>query len=103
MRKGNWPGDWKAVCDVCGFWFHSSDLQKRWDNLMVCHKDYETKHPQLYIKVLPETIAPPWVRTDPADTFVAVCTLLTNQGVADAGTADCAQADRNNNLPYQSI
>lgn len=103
MRKGTWPGDYKSVCDVCGFWFPSSDLRKRWDNLMVCSKDFEVKHPQLYIKVAPETIAPPWVRSEPADTFIQVCTLLTRQGVAGFGTAGCATAGLDISLPNQSI
>lgn len=104
MEHGRWPGTWKAVCDVCGFQFASDKLKKRWDSLMVCEADYETKHPQLSIRVKPESAVPPWTRpeTEP-DQFVVFCTLITNQGLADIGTADCARADIDNNLPFQSI
>lgn len=99
MKKGTWPGTWKVVCDVCGFWYRSDEIKQRWDGLYTCHKDWEVKHPQLYIRIPPETIVPPFVRPDPEDVFINVCTLLTMQGVADEGTADCAQADLDNNIP----
>lgn len=73
MRKAKWPGEWKAVCDTCGFQFPSSDLQKRWDGLMVCAKDYETRHPMDFLRTRPETAIPTFVRPEPAtDTFVSV-------------------------------
>lgn len=35
---------WNASCDVCGFQFKASELRKRWDGLIVCDKDFETRH-----------------------------------------------------------
>jgi hypothetical protein len=95
MRHGRWPGTWKTVCDVCGFWFPSEDLKDRWDGLKVCAKDWEIKHPQLTIRVPPEHVAPPWTRPDPPDSFVpgSSCTLWGRSAYADLATADCAQAD----------
>jgi hypothetical protein len=55
-------GDWNAFCDVCGFKFKSSELRKRWDNLMVCAEDFEMRHPQDLIKSIPEKPAPPFSR-----------------------------------------
>lgn len=85
MRKQPWPGTWLAVCDVCGFEFPSNEIKDRWDGLKVCSKDWEVKHPQLYIRAPRESIAPPWVRPEPADAFVTFCTL--DQSMAIPGTA----------------
>jgi hypothetical protein len=39
------PGDYFLLCDVCGFKIRRSEARKRWDNAMVCSKDYEERHP----------------------------------------------------------
>lgn len=56
------PGEWNACCDVCSFKFKSSELRRRWDNLMVCDKDYEERHPQDLIRVPQEHPEVPWAR-----------------------------------------
>jgi hypothetical protein len=69
MKRAKWPGEWKVVCDVCGFQFPSGDVKKRWDGLIVCHNDWETRHPQDFLKVKSETRTPPFVRTEPEPVF----------------------------------
>lgn len=93
MKKARWPGEWKVVCQVCGFWYPSGDIKKRWDNLLVCKKDFETRHPQDFLRAKPERITPPFVSSEPADTFVHLCTIESQSAYADMGTADCAKAD----------
>lgn len=88
-------GQWNALCDVCGVKFKSSDLKKRWDGLMVCHKDFEHDHPQKYLRVNQRSDAVPWVRSQPTDVFVGpACDIVTSSAMADFGTADCAVADQ---------
>ena len=72
MRKVRWPGEWKVVCDVCGFWHSSNDVRKRWDGAIVCRKDFETRHPQDFLRVRAETVAPPYVRPEPTDVFTDI-------------------------------
>lgn len=103
MRHGPWPGTWKVVCDVCGFWYASDKIKDRWDGLKVCHDDWEPKHPQLYIRVFPETIVPPFVRTEPADAFVAICTLITSQAIPGYAQPGCMIPSLDNTLPNQNI
>ena len=55
-------GRYHALCDVCGFSFHDNELQKRWDGMMVCHKDFETRHPQDFAKVPRTEKSPEWTR-----------------------------------------
>lgn len=75
LDGGKWPGQWRVVCDVCGFKFHSGDLRKRWDNLMVCQKDWEVKHPQLMIRVNTHMSYPDYRRQEQPDTFTSVTYL----------------------------
>ena len=86
------PGLWEAICDVCGRKFKASSLQKRWDGLMVCPGDYETRQPQDFVRGVADTQVPPWTRPEAQDTFIFFCTLVTIQGQADIGVADCARA-----------
>lgn len=85
-------GEWNSICDVCGFKYKSSQLRKRWDGLMVCNQDYETRHDQDLIRAKPEKAPPPWVRPEPEDQFLLVCNLFTRSAYAGLGTAGCMQA-----------
>jgi hypothetical protein len=92
------PGSWNVICDVCGVRFKSHEVKKRWDGLIVCKDDWETDHPQKFIKTRADPKQVPFIRQEPPDQFIAVCTVITSQGRADMGTADCAQADITRNL-----
>lgn len=72
MRNYLVIGEWNAICDVCGLKFKSSMLQRRWDGLMTCDKDWETRHPQDFLRVNKEVISPPWVRPEGEDSFISV-------------------------------
>lgn len=90
------PGQWKAICDVCGFEFYSSELKKRWDGLMVCHEDFEHDHPQKFLKVKEYSVGVPWSRPEPEDEFLKVCYPYSSQCYADISEADCMRADTQN-------
>jgi len=66
------PGDHWAVCDVCGVEFRQSQLKETWDNKVVCKKDYESRHPQDFVRAKDESPqAKGIVRSEPADEFVS--------------------------------
>lgn len=77
--KRTWfaSGDWNAICDVCGFKFKASHLKLRWDGLMVCTKDWEPRHPQEFIRPIPDQERLPWTRPEGNDQFISV-TVNTN-------------------------
>ena len=56
-------GEWNAICDRCGFQYKSGDLRREWDGLMVCRSCWEPRHPQDFIKAIPEKVIP-WSRPD---------------------------------------
>ena len=86
-------GQWNSICDRCGFKFKSAELRKDWQGLMVCEKDYETRHPQDFIKVRPEKAIPDWTRPRTQDVFTHVCFVWESSGYADLLSADCGRAD----------
>ena len=95
-------GQWNVVCDVCGLKFKNTDLRQDWRGLWVCHKDYEPKHPQLYIKVPKDDPSVPWARPD-NDTNVTApaCYLWNIEAFTGMATTGCAQVG--NILPFNSI
>lgn len=63
-------GQWNAVCDVCAQKYKSSEMRKRWDGLMVCPRDWEPRHPQDFLRSVPDHQAVPWSRPETPDVFV---------------------------------
>lgn len=65
------PGDYYILCDRCGFKIRQSESKKTWDNLVVCKKDWEPRHPQDLIKPVREQQIVPFARSEPADRFLS--------------------------------
>ena len=68
-ETGYKPGEWKAVCDICGFDFFPSELREDWRGYRVCKKDFEPRHPQDFVRPKPEKGPPSWTR--PAEIITA--------------------------------
>lgn len=88
-------GSWAAICDVCGFEFKSDQLRKNWKGLMVCHNDYEQRHPQEFIRARHEDTSVPWTRPESTDIEVAVCYIWGSSGYSGLGVAGCMVAGNN--------
>jgi hypothetical protein len=86
-------GSHNGICDVCGHKFKFTELMKRWDGLIVCKDDFETDHPQKYIRVRESGLAVPEIRDRPGDVFTEYCTMWSRYAYADLATADCGTAD----------
>lgn len=87
-------GDWNTICDSCGRKFKASSLRQRWDGLMVCNEDWETRHPQDFLRVQKERIAVPFSRPDVLTIFTASCTIVNSQAVAGLAVAGCMVAGK---------
>ena len=61
------PGSYSAICDVCGLKYKASELMKRWDGAMVCKWDYETRHPQEFVRAKRDNPVLPFIRPDSTD------------------------------------
>lgn len=56
------PGEWNAIDDITGFQAKSGELGHQWDGLMV--RDVEERHPQDFLRSVPDHIETPWTRPD---------------------------------------
>lgn len=56
------PGEWNAICDQCGGKFKASQLLLQWDNFRVCEGCYDPRHPQDFVRPIPDPSPPPWTR-----------------------------------------
>jgi len=59
-----YSGDHNAYCQVCGFRYRASELRRRWDGLLVCNDDFESKHDADMRDPhrIPKESLPSWVR-----------------------------------------
>lgn len=60
-------GQWKVICDRCGFTYKSRQLRLEWTNLRVCsgpgtNDCWEARNTQEKVRGKPDMQAPPWVR-----------------------------------------
>lgn len=56
-NPGYKSGSHWAVCDSCGCQFRAEDLKETWDHFWVCDEDFESRHPQDFLRVKEEKIA----------------------------------------------
>lgn len=63
-------GDHLATCDACGQTYYASQMRMRWDNLFVCQEDYEVRHPQDFVRAIPDDPRAEPARPPPTDAFV---------------------------------
>lgn len=58
-------GDWKIVCDQCGFVRYASQVSKQWNGLIVCSDTcFEERHPQEFVRGRIDRQVPPFVRPE---------------------------------------
>lgn len=55
---------YKVICQRCGFEYKNWQLQKEWTDLMVCEYCYDPRHPQDYVKAMPDDMRVPYVRPE---------------------------------------
>jgi len=63
-------GDHRACCDICGQTFYASEMKMRWDNLFCCKEDWEIRHPQDFVRAIPDDPRAEPARPPPADFFI---------------------------------
>jgi len=75
------PGDFWRMCSRCGFRFRASQTYLTWDGLYVCIDDFETRHPQDFVRGRADQIRAPNPRPEPEPVFVTGTDyILTEDG-----------------------
>lgn len=83
-------GDWNAVCFECGRKFKASEMRKHWQGYYTCQRCWKPRHPQDFVRAVPDEQAPPWTQPPPADEFTAVCDQEGISCWADLAVAECS-------------
>lgn len=93
MRTGGYrPGQHWITCQVCGQVYRPKDTRRRWDGAIVCKWDYETRHPQEFVRATKDTFAAQGlVNPEPTDKFVT-WTCTTRSAIAGMAIVGCAIA-----------
>ena len=90
-RSDYWsPGAWNARCSMCGFKFKSFELTKNWQGMYRCSRCQETRHPQDFVRAVPDIQTPPWVQPGSGENWVAVCSPNGRTAIPGYATAGCA-------------
>lgn len=65
-------GAHNVICDASGFKIKSTESRKMWDDKIVHHKYFESRHPMDFLRGFPDNPAVPDARPDSTPTFVGV-------------------------------
>lgn len=101
-NPGFLPGANWFECPRCSFVIYASDARKEWTGLYVCPECWDPRHPQDFVRGVPDNQRPTGpVRSESTDTFVSVTYTLNTgytghgsyaiSGIARAGQARCGK------------
>lgn len=65
-------GEFNLTCDVCSKKIKAHESKLRWDGLIVCKDDWETRHPQDFVLAKTDKITIPFQRPIPPLVFTNV-------------------------------
>jgi hypothetical protein len=86
------PGDWNAICSMCGREFKASQLSRHWQGMYRCLDCWEPRQPQDFVRATVDNQSVPWSQPS-SDINITICTLNGRSSFADYATADCAICD----------
>lgn len=93
------PGDFNAVCSMCGHKRKASMLVKNWQGMYRCPEHNEERQPQDFARGVAEHTEVPFTQP-PERVFIYTCSINTQAGLPDLGTADCMLPDNAHYDPY---
>ncbi len=80
-------GSANAICDTCGFKYKLSELRLDWRGLMLCERCWEPRHPQEFLRGVPdkpsEGVENP--RPDSTPVFFAPVTTISTPTLPSSG------------------
>lgn len=84
-------GDFWRICDRCGFKKRASQTFRTWDGLYVCAEDFETRHPQDFVRGRKDNQSVPSPRPEALETVIGP--LQTNISIAATAGATTFSVD----------
>ena len=72
MRRNYYKkGDYNVICDATGFKVKRSQCRyQKWNNLLVLKDHWEPRHPQDFVRSIPDGKPVPLARPEPEDVFI---------------------------------
>ena len=69
-------GEWRVICDRCGFRYHDVHLRREWTGLMTCHGPmtndcWEPRNAQDFVRGVRDKQSPEWSRPLPDPIFTS--------------------------------
>jgi len=86
------PGDFNAVCSMCGRKRKASTMEKNWQGLYRCPEHNEPRQPQDFVRNVKDDQSVPWAQL-PQKTFTVLCTRNGVSAIPDAAMPDCSIPD----------
>jgi len=86
------PGDWNAICSMCGRKRKASSMVRNWQGMYRCREHNENRHPQDFVQGVQEHITPPWTQP-PKDIEIYFCSLEGLSAIPDYAMPDCMIPD----------
>jgi hypothetical protein len=87
------PGDWNALCSMCGRKRKASEMVRNWQGLYRCPEHNEQRQPQDFVREVQDVMTVPWSQRPPDssadETFVKTCTWLTVTAIPGVGGPGC--------------
>jgi hypothetical protein len=83
-------GDWNASCYRCGSKRKATEMRKQWQGYWVCPEHWEPRHPQDFVKAVPDNPSVPWAQPDNWIPVTGYCTSEGRSSITGFGTAGCA-------------
>ncbi len=81
-------GDWNAACYECGMKRKASTLKRHWKGYYVCAEHWEPRHPQDFVRGVPDIQTPPWVQ-DQTVTNILFCGPSDRTAIPAFGIPGC--------------
>ena len=88
MKNYYQPGDWNAVCSMCGRKKKASDLVRNWQGLYRCKDHNEERHPQDFVRGVREVVTVPWAQPM-TDIDIYVCDINGRSAVPGRSVPGC--------------
>lgn len=85
------PGSWNVACWRCGRKRKGDEMRRQWQGFWVCPEHWEPRHPQDFVKGVPDNPAPPysqpesWVYVGPN-----VCTPAGKTAIPGRAVPGCS-------------
>ena len=77
-------GKWLVLCQRCGVKFLNDAVEKEWQGLLVCKdKCLDFRHPQDFVRSVPDDQTVPYTSPEPTDVEVSVTYIADTVGTQD--------------------